>query len=158
MSYFVREIKDMEDVMTVLELARLFHQENRPELLFEDAHLVAYGDTILRDTSRSRANCFICFKDEKPIGFLVATCSDYMFSRQLSARQELIYLHPDFRGLTPFRKLLKALDEWAALCGAVEVYTGVSVHEPDKAEKISRLLERSGYPMNGYYHMKGVTK
>lgn len=156
---FVQELLDPYHVVQVVDMARSFAEENRPEMAF-DADLVRnHAVTCLRDMERTNVNCFLLLDDNKDAqGFLVGHCSPFYYCQGIEARQELVYIRPAHRTLNNFKKLLKAFEEWAQLNGAIEIVTGVSVYDERRAKRVSNLLTKVGYSRVGYYHMKGVMR
>lgn len=149
----VREVRTKQEVEDVVTLARIFHAEHWSHLEFDPAVIHKYGDAIRYDFDRLSYNCWIAYDDEKaPVGFLVAKCSQYFFSNQLCANQELWFVRPNLRGTRIAFELIKKFEDWAKLLGAVEIYTGQAIPDPEKGKKVSRVLTKLGYPRVGSYH------
>lgn len=154
----IHEVRSNDDIEAVILLAAKMHELNAPHLDFDPTCIRRYYEAIKRDMDRDSYNCFIAYVDNKPAGFLVCIASEYFFSRQICARQELWYVDPLYRNVRVSFELMRAFEEWARLRGAVEIITGVMiVDEPERAEKIGNMLTRMGYPKVGSYHTRALT-
>lgn len=149
----VREVRTKQEVEDVCTLAAIFHAEHWSHLAFDPAVIHRYGDQIRNDYDREVFNAWIAYDAEgTPIGFLVAKCLPYFFSDQKCANQELWFVRPSLRGTRIAFELIKKFEEWAKLQGAVEIYTGQAIPDPEKGKKVSRVLTKLGYPRVGSYH------
>lgn len=158
MTWEVREINSMRDVEEIIAMADDFHSTHRPELDFEPDKIREHGRQLMADYTRRTYNAFVAIKDNEYVGFLVGTCTPYFFNYSVSASQELLYVKPEYRSLTPLKKLLQVFANWAELNGALEIYTGVSVHELERADRVSNMFSYLGFKKIGYYHMKGLNR
>lgn len=157
-SVTVREVRSVKDIEDVIVLAYKMHEENASHLDFDPSCIRRYYEAIRYDTTRDTYNCFIAIVENKVVGFLVCVATEYFFSRQICARQELWYVDPSYRSARVALALMKEFEEWARLRGAVEIITGVMiVDDLQRAERIGKLLEKIGYPTVGTYHTKSLT-
>lgn len=153
----VEEVRTDKHIEDVIKLAVEFHEETSQHLTFEADQIRRYGRAIQNDFDRESYNAWVAYKNDEPVGFLVATCSEYFFSRQLSARQELWFVKQGHRGSRIAFDLIRAFEDWGRLLGAVELFTGVATGDVPKQRKISRILEKIGYPRVGSYHKRVTT-
>lgn len=150
----VLEVRNMEQVEEIVEMAVLFHKEFESKVDFDPDQIRNYGRYLINDFDRDGFNSFVGYSDDIPVGFLVCKISPYFFSKQLMANQELWYVKPEFRGTRISFDLIRAMEDWAILRGVKEIFTGQLSNNPEKGKKISRVLSKIGYPRAGTYHRK----
>lgn len=135
----------------LLSLAVLMHEENSSYLVYDADYLRRQCEFYL---TQENVKCFLAYKDNNAVGFIVCFIAPYLFSPQLCARQELWFVKKEYRGSTVAYKLIRHFEAWAKMNGAVEIYAGVAVFDGAKAKRISEVLSRMGYRKVGYYHRK----
>lgn len=143
-----------ENVDDLIILGRMFCNECGPHLVFDEGRVREYCEYVFADLDREHFNIFIAYKDGEPVGALVAYATQYAFSRQILAQQDLWYVIPALRGTRVAFKLIQAFEEWARLRGAVEIFTGVTHGDGTKLKRIGSVLTRMGYPKVGTFHKK----
>lgn len=155
----VVEVRSDRHTEDLIKVAVLMHKETAAPILdFMPNQIRKFCRQIQGDFDRDYLNGFLCYNGDLPIGFIVCRACQYLFSTQILAYQELVYVKKEFRGTKAFILLIKAFEEWARLRGAVQVFTGVAVFDPAVAKKTSKLLAKMGYPKVGAYHCRNTVK
>ena len=153
--YRVEELRSIKHVEDLIPMAEAFFVEmSGPPLVFDPNFIRKYADAIRHDFDRISYNAWVAYKEEEAVGFLVGTASQYFFSAQVSARQELWYVRPAFRGSRIAFDLIRAFQRWGLDIGAVELYTGIVSADAETGKKVSRILTKIGFPRAGTYHRK----
>lgn len=134
------------DADIFVELSRLAVEESAPHITFEPE--------VVRDTFRlylDTANPTIWLVDDnrEVTGFLLATMSQYRFSRSLFTTQEVLWVHPAKRRTQAAALLVQNLVEWSDILGAVETTGGND--NGLLTENTARLLERFGFKRVGIF-------
>jgi len=150
----VTEILTEQHVEDMLRLGLAFRNECAPHLPYDAGWGREWLRTVIEDSDRLFTNVFIAYKGDEPVGFLIGHAQPYAFSPAICAQQELWYVLPPHRGSPCAYKLIKLFEEWARLRGAIEIFTGVALQDSRPVEKITRMLNRLGYPQVGTYHKK----
>lgn len=151
MNYIVTELLTDKHVDDVVAMGKVFAAECGPHLEYSEEEVRNTCQTVLSDVDREYLNIFLVYRDDEPIGMLVAYCGKYFFNKQRYGYQELLYIRPAFRGTKAFLKLLRAYEEWARLRSAVEIFTGTTY-----TRALSDILQKIGYPVMGTIHKKRV--
>jgi GNAT superfamily N-acetyltransferase len=152
MTNSVVEISSQKHLEDVIEMAKAFHTEIGSAIPLEPEQIGKYYEMLRYDLDRDSFNCFIAYKGDEAVGFLVCKLSPYFFSSMVAAYQELWYVRPAFRSTRIAFDLIRAFEDWARLRGAAEIYTGQVTNDPVKGKKVSKVLTKLGYPRVGSYH------
>lgn len=97
---------------------------------------------------------FVAERRREPVGMLVATFDEYLFSDGLYTTQQVIYVKPDMRGTRAAAALMGELERWSRTLGAREITGGVeSQFQPERTE---RFLRRLGYETFGAFMRRGL--
>jgi GNAT superfamily N-acetyltransferase len=84
--------------------------------------------------------CFVAINEVKIVGAMFGTVAPLWFSDELVAREDLLYVHPDYRGGRAAYILAKAFLEAAKSAGIKHVQAGVSTGLGQGAERLYRHL------------------
>ena len=98
---------------------------------------------------------FIHKQDARLQGALFGYVTDYIFSYDLMASEELFYIYPEYRNSRIAFKLMQAFETWAMTKSVIEICCSVSTL--DNADRIGKFYERMRYvKMGGVYKKKIV--
>tara|TARA_R100001440_G_scaffold18411_2_gene31109 strand:- start:50 stop:505 length:456 start_codon:yes stop_codon:yes gene_type:complete len=113
---------------------------------------------IVSASQDSDSNIFlrVVERNNKIIGFMVGSVSEYFFSDKLIAQDMVLVFHPNEREniLRHIIKLIKDFEAWAKEKGAVEVAIGIT--SGIAGEGYPKLLNRLGYDQVGILTKKEV--
>lgn len=107
----------------------------------------------LKGTILAEGGCvFVAVQGGEVIGMTVGVAADRWFSDERYVTDLTLYVKPEHRNGTAFRRLVRALEGWAAEQGIQDMALGVSteIH----AERTARAYERMGYRLAGYTMVK----
>lgn len=156
-SVHVYEFRDKWQIADMLQLTERFAAECDPDEVYDEMCARLTMQSMLDVVSRQYTNCFIAYRDGKAVGFLLASISHSLYSASKSARQDLWYVLPRYRGGFATLKLLHAFEYWACDRGATKLVTGsTNVANIRLAEKTASTLTRLGYARVGSVHIKDV--
>ncbi|WFE90484.1 GNAT family N-acetyltransferase [Roseibium porphyridii] len=85
-------------------------------------------------------------------GALFGYVTDYIFSRDLMAAEELFYIYPEDRKSRIAIKLMRAFETWARTKSVIEICFSVSTQ--DQADRIGRFYEKMDYVRVGGVYKK----
>lgn len=120
----------------------------------ESARHVGFSDAAVRRTFRryiERANPTIFFADDRgePVGFMMATVSDYTFAAGFFTTQEVIFVKRDKRGSRAAVLLLDEFIRWSDQLGAIENTGGND--NGLFTDRTERLLRKRGFERVGVF-------
>lgn len=141
-----------DDIDDLVELCRSQVTETLPHMPFEEDVVRFYASQSI-DTPGHFMTIFVCVtEDGRIIGYLVAHFAPYLFCRQFTAEQEVIYVLPEYRGSRAAMMLMSHFERWARMKGALEVYAGVA--NGFNAERTTKFFEKLGFTDVGHYLRK----
>jgi GNAT superfamily N-acetyltransferase len=153
----VKEVQSRSQMVDIGRLSKRYYEECMPsgEVPFDMAAVYATVQGILDDPERQYMNLWIAYDDNRPVGFILASSTRFVYAWDRCARQENLYVIPEKRGTITALKLIRAFEEWARLLGCLQVFLGVA-RDDNKAEakKIGKIFNRIGYGFAGTYYVK----
>lgn len=95
---------------------------------------------------------FVAEQDGQVVGMTIVHITERWFSDDQFVTDLTMYVKPECRDGMAFRRLVKALEGWAAEQGIPDIVLGVSteIH----AERTVKAYERMGYRLAGYTMVK----
>jgi GNAT superfamily N-acetyltransferase len=152
--YVVRELRTPAQDDEIINLGVEF--TNDVDLTdYVEPNIVRLHCVKLRlDTERAWMNCWIAYRKEKAVGFLVGVCFPTWYNKRIVAEQKLWFVSKEHRGSKAAYLLIKAFENWARLNGATQIYTGTANQR--YAEQTKYVLEKLGYRHVGSLHVKEV--
>ncbi len=147
------DIAKEADISNIIILGQRMHAETVYEWIrFDEDIFRKHITDFLKNSSNQRI--FVHRKNGQVQGFLFGRVSQYFFSDQKIATEELFFVNPDERSFHVARKLLNAYEEWGKKLGAVECCLAVSSGR--KISRIAKLYERVGYSAVGGVFKKRI--
>lgn len=149
----VREFRSHSEVEDLLPLTREYHREvafvqgEYDELMVR----VSLG-ALLNNTTRHYENLFICYLDDRAVGFLLASIGCSLYADTKVAHEDLLYVTPRARGTRAFLLLHDTYEQWARDEGACAALTGSN--NIRSSEKTAKLLDKLGYRQIGVTFVK----
>jgi L-amino acid N-acyltransferase YncA len=134
------------DEDTFVEISRLAVEESAPHVGFEPE---VVRETFKNYLDTASPTIWLLDDNRKVIGFLLATLSQYRFSRSLFTTQEVLWIDPAKRRTQAAALLVRNLVEWSTLLGAAEITGGND--NGLFSENTARLLERFGFERVGIF-------
>lgn len=150
----VSELRTADQDDDIIRMAKEFANDVD---LDEYIHVPTIKESMIMcraDMKRDGVNCFISYKGEEAVGFLVGVCSKAFHRPGVVAEQKLWYVTPPYRGSRAALSLMQAYENWALLNGATQIFTGTANRR--YSEPTSRLLEKLGYARVGNVHVKEI--
>jgi hypothetical protein len=156
-SVAVREYNSETQTPSMLYLAAQFAAECDPDEEFSSIRTRATMESYLSIKDRKFSQCLIAYVADDAVGFLLASLAPSLYSRSMSARQDLWFVLPRYRGGYATLRLLGEFERWAINGGATRLVTGsTNVSNIRLAEKTSSALSKLGYERIGSVHVKEV--
>lgn len=152
--YTVEELRLAEQDDEIVLLGRHNAEDTDLTADFDEGILRASCLSMRRDVYRTNWNCFIAYKRDEPVGYILATCSPSLYSKRIVASLELFFVMPKLRGTRVTLMLVEAYERWALSNGASRLFTGTV--NKRYAEKTSHMLEKLGYMRVGALHAKEI--
>lgn len=158
-----RELALSEHVKNGVSIAELSDLDSLVDLGIAITSETAYRD-IRYDRERAREfvamylrennthKIFIHKQDGELQGALFGYVTDYIFSYNLMASEELFYIYPQFRNSRIAVKLIRAFETWAKTKSVIEICFSVSTL--DQADRIGKFYERMNYVKVGGVYKK----
>jgi len=144
----------IEDLPSLIEMGRALHAESPRYrgMAFSEAKLIRLFDDLHGTLLSKPGVCFVAERDGYVIGMTVGIIAARWFSEELFLSELTMYVKPEHRGGTAFRRLVDAMEQWAALEKVGPPVFGVStdVHP----ERTVKAYERMGYQLAGYTMVK----
>lgn len=130
-------------VTEIVELLRILREES-PEYSYveDDPIWVASNmDSLIQ----AEALVGVVDEDEEAHirGFMIGFVAHPWYSKRVDAMEQLLYVHPDFRGGSTAVKLIKRFEELCRSKGAHELQVGASTGMSE--HKTVKLYEHMGY-------------
>jgi hypothetical protein len=140
----------IDDIPTIVELTHQMQQENAPQIPIDEVHLI-------KQVLNAMAADHMCTKvvvtnDNVAVGFIYGYVSNYIFSKNLLAQQELWFVSKTYRSTRAPLLLLRSFMQWANERGACQVFFGALKNNLEDAEKITRIFEKLGCTHVGHYY------
>lgn len=115
--------------------------------------LDSYSEEIVRETLQQYLDSadptvFVCEKNRKLIGFLLAAFGTYEYRAGFYVVQKIMYVKPEYRGTRAAVLLMKHLVDWARRIGAVEITGGND--NAFNSERTAGFLGHFGFQKVGY--------
>lgn len=152
--YEIVEAVTRSDIKHLVMLARAMQADSaiKDEIDIESVETTV--KFMISDKDRKYLNAFLLYKYDKPIGFLVASCSKSLYNKTINGQMHLWFVLKEARNIWASMALLRAYDQWCTDNGAKRIYVGsINTNSSDRLEK---LLNRYGYPKYGTVHIREV--
>jgi hypothetical protein len=158
MQVTVRQVETPSDSVDIEQVSMHHDNEHGCKRAFNPRAIGKHVFTCVQDPERKYINGWVAYdEDGKPVGYLVATMRESMFSYRSYAIQEMWYVLPHARKSMAGLRLLYAFEKWATERNAERIYTQVEHDEDDElVERIFRLMATMGYKKQGYICVKMV--
>lgn len=134
------------DEDAIVDLARLNHATSTPHLEFSEPRVrqtfrdyLTTGDTTI----------FVVEHNRQVAAFLLATINEFRHAAGLFCTQEVIFVHPDYRGSRAAILLMKHLVAWSRMLGAKEITGGND--NGFQSERTAKFLMHFGFQPVGYF-------
>lgn len=156
-SIAVHECTNVSELPALVYLASQFATECDPDEEFSEIRTRVTIESYLSIKDRKFFTILIAYVDDEAVGFLLASLAPSLYSQSMSARQDLWFVLPRYRGGFATLRLLRAFETWAINGGATRLVTGsTNVANIRLAEKTSSTLTKLGYDRIGSVHVKEV--
>ena len=159
MKVTVRQVETPRCSVDIEEVATHASNEHGCGREFDPRAIGRHVFYAVKDPERKHINGWIAYDEElKPVGYLVATMRESMYSFRSYAIQEMWYVLPHARKASMAGlMLLHAFDKWATERNAERIYMQVEHDQDEKLiERVFRLMETMGYKKQGYIGVKVV--
>jgi transposase InsO family protein len=156
MKITVRQVETPRDSVDIEDVATHASNEHGCGREFDPRAIGRHVFYAVKDPERKHINGWVAYDiDGKPVGYLVATMRESMYSFRSYAIQEMWYVLPHARKSFAGLMLLHAFDKWATERNAERIYMQVEHDQDDKLiERVFRLMESMGYRKQGYIGVK----
>jgi len=112
-----------DDIKILVGMGDMAHKESAYNVLsFDASKCTTLGNLIL--CNPETLCCLVAEKDDKIVGFLMASISEAYFSVEKVASDLLVYVLPDYRGSRAFLMLIASYVRWSKEHGAKLVFLG----------------------------------
>ena len=151
------ELQDTpEHILGMRDLTAQFHEEFGGSREYDGAAIVYSAKQFFKgDPDRKFSNAWIVLDEEAVVGILYATAPRVVYSWRQIAKQEMFYVAKEYRGSRAAFMLIKAFEAWAKALNCEQVYMSVEHNMlDDLTKKTSALMQKAGYKLRGYYHIK----
>jgi transposase InsO family protein len=154
----VRQVETPSDSVDIEEVAQHAENEHACGRAVDYSEIGKHVFVCVQDPKRRYINGWVAYdEDDEPVGYMVATMRQSMFSKRFYAIQEMWYVLPRARKSFAGLMLLHAFDKWATERDAERIYMQVeSDHDNALVERILRLMNAMGYKRQGYICVKIV--
>jgi hypothetical protein len=156
----VRQVETPRDGVDIENVATHCNNQHGCGRAFNAREIGKHVFVCVKDPERKYINGWVAYDMEgKPVGYLVATMRQSMFSDRSYAIQEMWYVLPHARQSFAGLQLLHAFDKWATERNAERIYLQVE-HDNNEAltERIVKLMASMGYKKQGYICVKVLHK
>lgn len=143
-SLSVREFLSKDQIEPMLQMSREYVAECDPDAVFDELAARITLQSILNNKVREYTNCFIAYKYDLPVGFILVSVLHSMYSADKYGNQDWWYVLPQHRGGLATLSLLLAFEKWAKDKGAHTLFTG-SRTQLRHAERTIATLSKLGY-------------
>jgi hypothetical protein len=155
----VRQVETPRDSLDIEEVSTHCHNDHGCGRAFDVDEIGKHVYVCVKDPQRKYINGWVAYDDDthEPVGYLVATMRQSMFSRRSYAIQEMWYVLPQARKSLAGLMLLHAFEKWATERDAERIYMQVE-HDDNEllVERIFKLMNSMGYKKQGYICVKVV--
>jgi transposase InsO family protein len=159
MKVTVRQVETPRDSVDIEDVATHASNEHGCGREFDPRAIGRHVYYAVKDPERKHINGWVAYDEQnKPVGYLVATMRESMYSFRSYAIQEMWYVLPHARKASMAGlMLLHAFDKWATERNAERIYMQVE-HDQDERliERVFKLMETMGYKKQGYIGVKIV--
>jgi hypothetical protein len=152
----IKQVETPRDAVDIEQVATHCNNQHGCGRSFDAREIGKHVRVCVKDPHRKYINGWVAYdQDNKPIGYLVATMRQSMFSTRSYAIQEMWYVLPEARKSLAGLMLLHEFDKWATERNAERIYMQVE-HDSDEAltERIAKLMASMGYKKQGYICVK----
>lgn len=133
-------LAEPSDLPDIIEMGRHNVETTKAGEPFEPEVLTAVFEEYLKTADPT---FFVCEKDGKNIGLLIAGFADYEYRSGFFIVQRVLYVKPENRGSRASSSLTKHLIQWSRSVGAVEIKGG---NDNDfQSERTAAFLEHFGF-------------
>jgi hypothetical protein len=155
----IRQVETPSDATDIEDVATHCNNAHGCGRSFDAREIGKHVHVCVRDSERKYINGWVAYDttNNKPVGYLVATMRQSMFSLRSYAIQEMWYVLPEARKSLAGLMLLHEFDKWATQRNAERIYMQVE-HDNDEVltERIAKLMASMGYKKQGYICVKVV--
>jgi hypothetical protein len=159
MQTVIRQVETPSDSVDIEQVATHCNNQHGCGRSFDAREIGKHVRVCVMDAQRRYINGWVAYNttDNKPVGYLVATMRQSMFSTRSYAIQEMWYVLPEARKSMAGLMLLHEFDKWATERNAERIYMQVE-HDNDEVltERIAKLMHSMGYKKQGYICVKVV--
>lgn len=140
------------DLDAIVGMARMNHEETRPEMEFDENRCV---DTVYQYLDTANPTIWVADGQSGVVGFLLATVNEYRaFSGQFTT-QEILFVKPANRGSRAATLLMRELIAWSEMLGVRECIGGVD--NGHNMERTAKFLGHFGFEKVGYAMRRAVS-
>lgn len=145
-----------EHILGMRDLAAKFHDEFGGIREYDGAAIVYSAKQFFKDDpDRKFSNVWIIVDGEDVVGILYATAPRVVYSWRQIAKQEMFFIDKEYRGSRAAFMLIKAFEDWAKALNCEQAYMSVEHNMiDDLTKKTSVLMQKAGYKLRGFYHIK----
>lgn len=154
----VRPLRSMTQMDDMIRIARAFQEECDPDAEFDEISVYTITKDFIEMPTHNWTECWHAYNSEgRAVGFLLASIGQSFYSLDKTARQDLWYVLPQYRGGPATLKLLHTFEQWAKDKGASSIVTGsTNAVNIRLAEKTASTLTKLGYGRIGSVHVKEI--
>ncbi|MFK3857826.1 GNAT family N-acetyltransferase [Agrobacterium pusense] len=134
------------DIETIVDLARMNCELSTPHLTFSADKV---RETCRAYLDRGETTIFVVEDRREVIALLVATINEYRHAAGLYTTQEVMFVRPDKRGSRAAALLIKQLNQWSEMLGAIEITGGND--NKFNSDRTARFLQHFGFEQVGYF-------
>jgi Acetyltransferase (GNAT) family len=156
----IRQVETPSDSIDIEEVSMHHDNEHGCGRAFNPRAIGKHVYVCVKDPERKHINGWVAYDEaNKPVGYLVATMRESMFSDRSYAIQEMWYVLPYARKSMAGLQLLHAFEKWATERNAERIYMQVEHDDNDVlVERIFKLMATMGYKKQGYICVKTINK
>jgi len=143
-----------DDLPALIEMGRALHDESPRyrDMAFNPEKLRRLFEQLQGTLLTEPGCCLVAEHDGYITGMTVGIIAQRWFSDDVFLSELTMYVRPAHRGGSTFRRLVKALEDWAAGQGIQDMALGVSTEIHPEATV--RMYQRLGYELAGYSMVK----
>lgn len=160
MKITVRQVETPRDANDIEDVATHCNNEHGCGRAFDPREIGKHVFVCVMDKKRKYINGWVAYDiNNLPVGYMVATMRQSMFSTRNYAIQEMWYVLPHARNSLAGLMLLHAFEKWAIERDAERIYMQVE-HDNDHVltDRILKLMTGMGYKKQGYICVKVLTE
>jgi hypothetical protein len=158
MKITVRQVETPRDANDIEDVATHCNNEHGCGRAFDAREIGKHVFVCVMDKQRRYINGWVAYDiNNVPVGYMVATMRQSMFSTRNYAIQEMWYVLPHARRSFAGMMLLHEFEKWALERNAERIYMQVEHdHDEHLTERILRLMTSMGYKKQGYICVKVI--